>query len=188
GFVAQGHLHVEVKHSINAKHRGCLGPDPYRHLRPGPFLPPVWEPDGYATLLERRYAPQELIGPSRRPRHGLIDGARVHQLLHPCAALGRLLHRGQELDERRPILRPGVLFERLAQRQVLQPSRRTKASVTRPQKGKGPPLLVLFSRQMKPHPPHLMPLRRPRLQERFESTRRDDRLVRPTIQSLPNVP
>jgi hypothetical protein len=42
-------------------------------------------------------------------------------------------------------------------------------------------VIVLIFRQMKAHPADLMPLRRPRLQERFESTCRDDRLVRPTI-------
>ena len=101
--------------------------------------------------------------------------------------LSRLLHRGKELDERRPVLRPGVLLQRLAQRHVLQPSRRTEAGGIGRHEGKRACGIVLVFRQMKAHPPDLMPLRRPRLQERFQSTRCGDRLVHPTVQGLPDV-
>ena len=85
-----------------------------------------------------------------------------------------------------PILRPGVLLERLAQRQMLQSSRCAEASGIGRHKGKRARGIVFVFRQMKAHPPDLMPLRRPRLQERFESTYRGDRLVYPEVQGLPN--
>jgi hypothetical protein len=100
--------------------------------------------------------------------------------------LGRLLHRRKELDKRLPILCPGVLLERLTQRQVLQPSRRAKAGGIGRHKGKRARVIVFVFRQMKAHPPDLMPLRRPRLQECFQSTRCGNCLVYPAVQGLPN--
>ena len=185
--IAQGDTDVEVQHRAGVEHRWRPGTDRHRHLGPGPAAPPVRQPHRQPALLELRRTAQQPVGTRRRPGHGPIDVAGVHQIFHPVAGLGRLLHRREQLDERGAILRSRVLLQRLAQRQVLQPARRAEAGGIGRHEGERTRLVVPVLGQVEADPPHLMPFRRPPLQEGGQPTGARDGPPCPAVQAFPDA-
>ena len=152
--VAQGNLHLEVQHRVGAHPRRRLTADRDRHLRPRPFAPPVRDPDRQAAPLQFRHASQEAIGMLGRPRQRAVEVAGIRQLPHPGARLGRLLHRRQQGDQRRAVVRPCVLLHGVAQRQVLEASAGAETGGESGQKRERARLIVLVLGQMEADPPH----------------------------------
>ena len=179
---------VEVQHRVRADHRRRPASDGDADPRPRPLAPPVRQSHGQAGRLQLRHAAQQPIGAIRRPRQRLVDLARVDERPHPRARLRGLLDRRQQRDERRPVPGAGILRQRPAQGQVPHPSARREPGGVRRQEGERPLLVVRVLRQVEADPPHLVPARGPRPQERRQPAGLGRRLPDPRVQVAPDPP
>jgi len=115
--VAERDADVEIKHRIQPQPR-LAAFDTDTHLRPWPRLPPVGDAHRQSAVLQLGNALQQRVGACRQPSARLVDFAAVHQLAQPRHLLCRLLHGGQQAQQRVAVVGSGVLLQRLAQRQV----------------------------------------------------------------------
>ena len=185
--VAQGDLDAEVQHRVGAHPRRRRAADRDRHLRPLPLAPPVGHPYREAAALQLRHALQEAIGMLGRPGQRAVEIAGVGQSPHPVACPGRLLHRRQQVDQRRPVLRPGVLLQGAAQRQVLEASPRAEACGVGGQERERPLLVVPVLGQVEADPSHLPPARRPCAQQAGHAARGRGGVLHPRVELLPQA-
>ena len=185
-LVAQRELHLEVEHRVEAELALCLPADVDFHARTGPLLPPVGQADQHAALLQDRHVVQEPVSLPRRPRQRLVDVAGIHQFLDQRALLRGELDGREQLDERLLVSRAGVLAQGLAQRLILHPPTPGHAGGIRGQEGKRAGRIAAVLRQVKTDPAHLMPLRRPLLQEpRQPALGRGHLAAHPGVQVVP---
>ena len=85
------------------------------------------------------------------------------------------------------VLRPGVLLQRPAERQVLHPSARAESGGVRGHERERPLLVVPVLGQVEADSPHLMPARGPRAQKRRQAAGRGpDGFAHPRVQVAPD--
>ena len=185
--VSQGHLHLEVQHRIGAHACRRLTADRHRDPRPWPLAPPVGYPYRQAAPLQLRHALQEAIGMRRRPCQRAVEVAGIGQRPHPVARPGRLLHRRQQVDQRRPVSRAGVLLQGIAQRQMLEATAGAEAGRVGGQKRERPLLVVLVLGQVEADPSHLPPARRPCAQQAGHAARGRGGVLHPRVELLPQA-
>ena len=91
--VAENQAHIEVEQLARPHADRRLGADHRGDPRPARVAPEVRDADDHARLFERRHLAKEPIGAGRIPRERVEDLARLDQLAHELAPLGRAPHR-----------------------------------------------------------------------------------------------
>ena len=186
--VAERDLHPEIQHRIGAHPSRRLGADRDRDLRPRPLAPPVGDPYRQPAQLQLRHALQEPVGIRGRPGQRAIQVAGVRQRAHPRARLGRLLHRRQQVDQRCPVVGPGILLQGVAQRLVLEPAAGAEAGCIGGKERERPLLVIPVLGQVEADPSHLPPARRPLAQQRARAAGSRGGLAHPLVEPLPQAP
>ena len=186
-FPVQAELHLEVHHRLQSEPGGAAS-HAHLHLRARRLLraPPVGNAHHHAARLQRGDLLEKLISLARTPGEGIEDLPGIDQRLEPGTALGRLVHRHQQIEQRVPVSRPGIFLERAAERQVLHSRLLRYVRRVSRQKRERRALIALVLREVEVHSPGQAPARVQRLQPRLHiAAGGSDLLARGRMKLLP---
>jgi len=121
-FPVEGYLHLEVEQSIHPDLRRRLAADRHFHLRTRRAIlaPARRHTHHYASALQSWDIFQGCQGLRGAPAQRMVNFARIDHGLQPRALLSRALDRHQKRQQVFAVACPGVLLQRLAERQMLR--------------------------------------------------------------------
>ena len=120
-FAVERRLDPEIEQPVESQGRRLAAADCRRRLgaRRPPGAPGRRHPQNHAGVLEVGRGPDERERLLRSPPQGVEDLARVDHMLQPIAFVRGALNRLKQRQKLVFVFRPGIVAQRLAQRQML---------------------------------------------------------------------